>query len=104
MREILELDPKDEEAHRDLGEALLDGAWVGEKEVQAKLEAGYELREGKLVKKLDSGKPDREPKKKPTRPEKKEPKPTPAAPPAARGFLLEISRRGGYLFEAARIH
>ena len=73
MRHVIELDPKDEQAHRVLGDALLAGAWVSEKEVQAKLEAGYEVREGKLVKKLGPGNPDPEAEKKPARPEKKEP-------------------------------
>jgi hypothetical protein len=48
-RRVLSLAPDDPEAHGRLGEASLDGKWLREKEVEAKLAAGYRVEEGKLV-------------------------------------------------------
>ena len=52
-REILRLEPSDDEARLGLGHAKLDGKWLEESEVELKLAAGFELREGALVAKAD---------------------------------------------------
>jgi len=48
-RRILEIDPGNQTAHLDLGEALLDGKWLQEREVEAKKKAGFTVVKGKLV-------------------------------------------------------
>ncbi|HVR72925.1 MAG TPA: bacterial transcriptional activator domain-containing protein [Planctomycetota bacterium] len=54
LRKALKLEPGDEEAHRDLGEALLDGKWLPEKVVEALLLKGFHSVGGKLVKSVES--------------------------------------------------
>lgn len=62
LRELLRLEPGDEEAREELGHALFEGRWLEEDEVAAKLAEGYVLSGGKLVK--EEGKADAPPKAK----------------------------------------
>jgi hypothetical protein len=50
-RRVLKLTPDDAEAHTKLGEALLDGKWILEPDVDAKVKEGYRLVDGKLERK-----------------------------------------------------
>jgi len=50
-RRVLNLAPDDAEAHTKLGEALLDGKWLLEPDVEARLKEGLRLVDGKLERK-----------------------------------------------------
>ena len=49
LREILKLEPDDRDAHLALGHAQLEGGWLSEQEVAAKIQEGYDLEDGELV-------------------------------------------------------
>ncbi|MBI4603787.1 MAG: hypothetical protein HY721_17670, partial [Planctomycetes bacterium] len=54
LREILKIDPENREARLALGHASLDGRWLDEDEVELKLKEGFELADGKLVRKTST--------------------------------------------------
>lgn len=49
LRRYLEAEPESEKARIDLGQASLDGEWLSEEEVEARLAKGYTIEEGKLI-------------------------------------------------------
>lgn len=82
LRELLLLEPWDEEARKELGQVLFEGRWLDEDEVAAKLAEGYVLSEGKLTKEERKvevpAKAKEEPKDKVAITEVKKPEPEPS--------------------------
>ena len=49
LREVIRIEPDNLQARLELGHAKLDGKWLGEEEVEAKLLENYEIQNGELV-------------------------------------------------------